>query len=365
MKNKKIIYCLSLLTLSMTLSSCGNDISVPSVPPIDTGNSSVVEEEGKASDRPEAPIENNYVPGSAPKDYDGKSISDIGTKKKSSAYKAFFYAEHKLANSNYFTYIQSANLNAYIGSAVAFKQDVSGFRVFMNNAGFGQSITKSQKSSGFLALMSVPSAVQKYEDISANKVGYRQNKSEEKDSIEIKTGENETDGKYIYGSFNSDKYDQKKMMTKEDYENYWGHNLWGLTSYTVPSSNAIYKADIQNIDAGNSITLSYEFTTKDTAIDGVDASKGYQKEQQQMLGQATASVSVTIDSLKIELTLDKDLFPTKVHCIEEYTASAMGQSIIKIKNDIVNVYKKIESVDDISIPEYKQDYQFGINAFTM
>ena len=46
MKNKKIIYCLSLLTLSMTLSSCGNDISVPSVPPIDTGNSSVVEEEG-------------------------------------------------------------------------------------------------------------------------------------------------------------------------------------------------------------------------------------------------------------------------------------------------------------------------------
>ena len=28
------------------------------------------------------------------------------------------------------------------------------------------------------------------------------------------------------------------------------------------------------------------------------------------------------------------------------------------------VYKKIESVDDISIPEYKQDYQFGINAFT-
>ena len=68
MKNKKIIYCLSLLTLSMTLSSCGNDISVPSVPPIDTGNSSVVEEEGKASDRPEAPIENSYVPGSAPKD---------------------------------------------------------------------------------------------------------------------------------------------------------------------------------------------------------------------------------------------------------------------------------------------------------
>lgn len=65
----------------MTLSSCGNDISVPSVPPIDTGNSSVVEEEGKASDRPEAPIENSYVPGSAPKDYDGKSISDIGTKK--------------------------------------------------------------------------------------------------------------------------------------------------------------------------------------------------------------------------------------------------------------------------------------------
>lgn len=135
---KRNVFILLLLT-TLSLASCAKKEEPKKVI------------QGDASARPKEVIQNQYTPNQAPKDYEGKTLDGVNSLD-GGAFNAFFYAEHKLANSNFFTYISSSNVSAKMSGTLAYSQDVSGFRVFLDGKGFGQSITK-KGNGGIVFLM--------------------------------------------------------------------------------------------------------------------------------------------------------------------------------------------------------------------
>lgn len=316
---------------------------------------------GDPSERPSSLLIGGHKPGQAPTDYEGMKTQEINDSTKSGAFITYFLAEHQLANNNFFTYISSSSVTAKMGGQTAYSQYVSGFRAVVDNVAFAQSITVKGEGgvAGSLSSLKISKALQKYENLNSEQYAYREN--QKSDTIKVEQKQDDTNGSYLIGSIDEAEFNQPVLFnTDNDFVETLGHNIWGITSYTVPNSNALLSAELVSLEP---LSCRYSFTTSDSAIDGVDASYGYAIEQQNMISDSSSMIKIVINSLEMSLTVDENFFPVESVVTEQYTCKVLGLNVV-VTTQITNKFVKINTAEDISIPEYKEAYENGVSAFS-
>ncbi len=305
---KKLFLNLSLTSLVLfTLASCNNQ----------TSNNNIDSSEAlKAS-----ATYGEFNGGEAPDDYKNISLSNLNDMKD-----IYFLVNHKMANSNYYSY-------SY-GTAIAsglYKQDIVANVVNKGKLSFSQTYTKGEFLNGGGAIssilkLSLSNASMSFEDASINRYLYRglENNGTVDVDLEKKTGSA------------SGFTEVESSSTRNGFKSIVGHDLFNITNYEVINLNSIINVTPISGDEVSGYVYEFSFTTSGDS--STDASYYYKKQQKLMLGNLSQMVDINIKELKTTLYFNSDWTLTKTETSETYDVTLANTSISSVKTSLTNEY---------------------------
>jgi len=333
MKLNKIIF-LSVFTL-VSLTACDSKTVTSNVANTTT------------SSNQETATEADYTPNNAPKDYESINPESIGDEKEDLC-KAFFYVNHKMLNSNYYSRVSGTTTSTLLS------QDITGFRVYNNGKGFTQAVTKTSEDSTLG--IKVSNGEQRVEDISGK--NYANRLSNKDENVVISTDSNNV----IYGEVTNDDWQNiTDLHTRKNFKETIGHDIFGITNYYVPNSKAIKSIEKNTWTTNHrQLDITFNLADSDTTI---DARQGYDVEQQHMIEKSVSTAKLDITQLSISLVFDDNWNASELFCNEVYHVT-VGVTF-DMKSSFTTKFFTFESINSIDVESYKTAYQGAITAFSL
>ncbi len=326
MKTKNTgIFALGLIA-TMTLISCGGNNSTGPT----TASSTESSPSSSIADELVNPFPVVYIPGSAPRDYEGKTPVQVNAD--GNAKQVYIYANNYMGNVDSYA-IGSGKTNAKAANMPVYSQLIYTLGISVGTQTINQFITTGESiGSGIPGLgATVNGASRQLEDLTERKYEVITSAKGD-DNVSLELG---TDGLPIDGSV-AEWGSALSLRTRTEFIRATGHDLFGLTSYYVPNVTAIKDASLKSSVSGKNI-FTFQFST--TSDGGAtDASEYYALEQknilEESLGSFASSLSLKIDTLSAEITINDDWSVSEVDVTEKYTASFKGTAGISIETKL-------------------------------
>ncbi len=273
-----------------------------------------------------API---LLPKKAPKDYEGFTPMDVID----DPFAAYTFIDHSLANSDFYSVTSGKTTTKVLG--LEYTQGITSLRAFVGTAGLNQ---VTALSTGALSGLSVNTVEQRYEDVDQGIYGYRKGDS--------KTCTIDDDNIATIEKWNAP---DPGVDSRSTFLETFGHDICGLTNYYVPSADYIKSGELESMEK-DSYVFAFDFNVEE----GKNAGQYYLNEQRHMItssGIGAGNVELTIDTLHVEVTVDKNFLPQKMTVVETYSGKIQNlSSSMKLTSNLTTTFHVFE---DGTIPEKK------------
>ena len=330
----KALFLLPLLLLCSCSKGASNTAS--SSTPLPSAQDSTLSESvasSTSSVNPDGPYELKYAPKEAPQDYVGKTPLDyLDTASEEKSFDLYNLIDHRLMNSNFVSRMYGT---AKAGSL--YTQRISSMKVVNGTTGLNHLVAISNSALG--GSIAVNSAEQRLENIQEEKYAYREGDGS---SCSI---DDDNDGVVQTWMEKS-----SEIFNRNSFLQSFGHDIFGWTSYYVSVPSDIRQCNMLSSVGGYQFQFSF----------APNAGRFYQIEQEHMINIAGSELSIR--SLEVTVTIDKEFRPLKMTVNETYQVSVASFVNLDVNSNFSTEFLYFEEGEDIPDEKAKGIFDDAVSA---
>lgn len=297
-----------LLLLPLTLTACDQEPSA-SADSLDSFQDSAASQDSvPTSWDTEESAEGFYLPGKAPRDYEGKDFAYANRNPKD----AYFFIDHKMTNSDYVSKTTGA-VSVSVTGIGSMVQNLSSFNIKVGDDSLNHAVAlSSQDGQGPLSSLNFNSSTVSFENPFESK--YYQKKYSSKIKADFAKDSDGFDQVVNWGNSVWNSFVNSAMFLEQT-----GKNAYSFSNYYVPDESAILTARATTATP-NKLSMTFTFNTD--SDNGTDASKYYINQMANMV--PIPGLSVSVDSLQLDVDMDSEWNVVSMKCTENYSATIIG-----------------------------------------
>ena len=289
-----------------------------------------------------------YLPNKAPTDYLNTSPDAIQDGDRN----LLLYVDHLMTNSDYISHtLGDVNISIPVVGA-SMDQNISSFNLKVGNESINHAITTNKK--GSVGAMDLNSCIVSYADPDSV---YRSRETPQLNS--------DTDVFYSYDPDHTgylgakpEAYGANTYETIPNFQMFLESNgspSWTFSSYYLPDTTAIKSTDLIS---ENDETMTFRVDLNVDATQGANAAQYYINQMKAQVA-SVGALSITIESLTVEITLPRDSFaPVSMSLKESYSGGLEGMqgTLFKITNTMSATFDMLgdEGLDSSLVKDYER-----------